>query len=58
MTPKIRILMNVSILLNREQFLRNMDDQGDFSTVGFIMFYYSIKHFLKWLMINIYYDVN
>ena len=42
--------------LNREQSLRNMDYQGDFSTVRFIMFCNSIKHFLKWLMIKIYHD--
>ena len=42
--------------LNRKGFTRNHDDQGDFSTIRFLMSYCSIKDFSKWLMIKIYLD--
>ena len=49
-------ILKIKCDLNREQSLRNMDYQGDFSIVRFIMSYYSIKHFSKWLMTKIYLD--
>ena len=41
---------------DRKGFRRSHDDQGDISTIRFLMSYCSIKHFSKWLMIKIYLD--